>query len=228
VSGDEQLSGGNVKGAIVYARQCMQQELAPELTYHNMTHTFEHVMPAAMELADLCGVSPEEKDLLAVAVAFHDLGWIVQGRGHEQLGAEMARRQLPAFGFNDQQIDSIVSMILATRMPPRSTCLLDSIIIDADMAILSRDDFRSCNNQLRMEIEALGEPLSDRQWYESQLAFLEQHRYFTDVAAAHYEPIKQQHILELRHSLDDCTPGPASSRNGRSSARSQVKSGADG
>lgn len=204
MSTSDPLQHGNVDEAISYARRCLQQKLVPELTYHNLTHTFEHVMPAALDLADRCGVSREEKDLLAVAVAFHDIGWIVKGKGHERIGADMARQKLPTFGFSTLQVERIVSMILATQMPHQPTSLLDSILIDADMAILSRDDFWLCNDELRAELELLGTHLSDSEWLESQLAFLEVHRYFTLVAVADREKVKQKHILELRQRLEDC------------------------
>jgi uncharacterized protein len=210
--------------AISYARRCLKQKLIPELTYHNLTHTFEHVLPAAMDLADRCGVTQEEKELLAVAVAFHDIGWIVQGPGHERIGARMARQKLPDFGFTNRHIERITAMILATRLPHRPTCLLERILIDADMTILTRDDFWECNRELRDELEVLGQPLSDRQWYKIQLAFLETHRYFTDVAVAEREQVKQQHILELRRRLAACEAEPDLPLNRRSQDESLVQS----
>jgi len=228
VSDKDPLQNSSVKQAIDYARQCMENKLIPELTYHNLTHTFDQVMPAAMELADKVGVSSEEKALLAVAVAFHDIGWIVKGQGHELIGAKIARKKLPEFGFSDQQIKSITTMIMATRMPHQPTCLLDEILIDADMAILSRDDFWLCNDLLRAELEVLGEPITDHQWYKNQLAFLEKHRYFTDVDVAPREQVKQKHKRELKQRLVACDPEQGRSKNGKSPSGSLVKSERDG
>ena len=197
----ERLQKTDVKGAMAYARQRLQRELAPELTYHNLAHTFEHVLPTALELADHHQVAPPEQELLAVAVAFHDIGWTVQGHGHERIGAQLARQVLPNFGFTAEQIDRVAGLILATQMPHRPNNLLDQILIDADMDLLGRDDFWQRNSDLRAEMAALGEPMSDRQWYQEQLAFLEAHRYFTAVSMARREPGKQQHIAEVRRLL---------------------------
>jgi predicted metal-dependent HD superfamily phosphohydrolase len=213
LSNNDSLTQYDAAGAIEYARHFMARNLAPDLTYHNLTHTFEHVMPAAMDLADRSGVSREEKELLAVAVAFHDLGWTAQGTGHERLGAEIARRELPSFGFGKRQIERIVSMIMATQMPHRSTCLLDSIMIDADMAVLGRQDFWEIHDNLRREIESLGKPMTDRQWYKNQLAFLEDHHYFTAAAVSSCEQSKQRHIRQLRHSLEASETESNSERN---------------
>jgi hypothetical protein len=77
----------DVKGSMAYARQRLQRELAPELAYHNLAHTFEHVLPTALELAAHYQVALHEKELLAVTAAFHDIGWAMQGQGHERIGA---------------------------------------------------------------------------------------------------------------------------------------------
>lgn len=218
----------DVDGAIAHAQRCLQENLAPELTYHNLAHTFEHVLPAAMDLADRCEVPQEKKDLLAVAAAYHDIGWIVQGRGHERIGAKLARQKLPEFGFTERQIERITALILATRMPHRPKNLLDRILIDADMAVLSRDDFWQCNDELRAEMKVLGQPMSDRDWYKSQLAFLEAHRYFTPVAVARRERVKQGHIHELRRRLEAYEAEPDPVPNGRSETESVTKSESDG
>jgi len=126
----------------------------------------------------------------------------------------MARQKLPGFGFTEQQIELITALILATRLPHKPTSLLERILVDADMIILTREDFWQCHGELRDEMEILGEPLSDRQWYESQLAFLETHHYFTDVAIADREQVKQQRILELRQRLTACGEEPYLSLNG--------------
>lgn len=218
---EHHMNGGNVDEAISYARQCLQQQLAPELTYHNLAHTFEQVMPAAMNLAERYGVSQEEKDLLAVAVAFHDIGWIVQGPGHERIGADLARQKLPSFGFSERQIERIATLILATQMPHQPKDLLENILVDADLAILSRDDFWECNARLRAETEMLGNSMSDCQWYENQLAFFEAHRFFTDGALDDRDQVKQQHVFEMRRRLAICEAG---SSNGQSRANPLVKS----
>jgi hypothetical protein len=101
-------------------------------------------------------------------------------------------------------------------------------MIDADMTILSRDDFWLCNDMLRAELEVLGEPLTDRQWYKNQLAFMEQHRYFTDVDVAARERVKQRHKHEVYQRLEACAPETSRSLNGDSPAGSLVKSERDG
>lgn len=227
MSDSEPIKNAFVEEAISYARQCMEEKLVPELTYHNLKHTFEHVMPAAMELAEKHGVGGTDQALLAVAVAFHDMGWIIQGKGHERISAMMARQKLPEFGFTEDQINKITDLILATQLPHRPRYLLEEILIDADMAVLSRDDFWQCHDELRAEMEVLGKPLSDVDWYRSQLTFLEDHRYFTDVAVEDREQAKREHMQELRRRLEACNPRSGRYTNGQSRSKSLVKSEKD-
>ncbi|MGD8805626.1 MAG: HD domain-containing protein [Chloroflexota bacterium] len=151
VSETDRVQQTDVKGAMAYARQRLQQELAPELAYHNLAHTFEHVLLTALELAAHYQVALHEKELLAVVAAFHDIGWTVQGQRHERVGAQLARQVLPDFGFLAEQVERVAGLVLAMQMPHRTNSLLDQILIDADMDLLGRDDFWQRNNHLRAE-----------------------------------------------------------------------------
>ncbi len=190
------------EGAINYARSRMMRELAPELHYHGLEHTFEHVLPAAMRLAELYDLSQDDILLLKVAVAFHDIGWIDQGKEHEEVSVRIARQILPDYGFLPEQIEQIGSIIMATRSPQSPTDLLEKIVVDADLDVLGRDDFWLRNDDLRAELSLNGHLMSDEEWYRNQLQFLESHEYYTDRARKLREKGKQTHIAELKRRLD--------------------------
>lgn len=44
--------------------------------------------------------------------------------------------------------------------------------------------------------------MSDVQWYATQVAFIENHRYWTASARAWREPRKQEHLAQLRRLLE--------------------------
>ena len=73
-------------GAIEYALLRLTTELAPELTYHNLSHTLEEIMPTVLCLAEVCGLSLQERHLLQVAAAYHDIGFIDTYAEHERAG----------------------------------------------------------------------------------------------------------------------------------------------
>ena len=189
-------------GAVAYARSRMERELAPELLYHGLSHTYEHVLPAAMRLAERCYLNQQETALLRVAAAFHDIGWIEGRTEHEKEGVRIVRQVLPTFGFQDGHINRIAGIIMATRIPQTPHNLVEQIMADADLDILGREDFWSRNQDLRTERSLTGNPMSDEEWYQHQLQFLESHSYFTEAAKQFRDEGKQTHIKEIEQRLE--------------------------
>ena len=189
-------------GAVAYALSRLEQELPPELLYHGVEHTFDHVLPAITRLAEAYDLEQQEKDLLRVAAAFHDIGWIEGGENHEEKGVRIVREVLPSFGFQKDQIDCIAAIIGATGIPQSPHSLLEQIMADADLDILGRDDFWKRNQDLRTERSINGHPMSDQEWLTSQLDFIESHNYFTEAARQLRDEGKKTHINEIKHRLE--------------------------
>ena len=179
----------------------MERELEPGLTYHNFAHTFDEVLPMTLKLADLHHLEGNDVILLAIAAAFHDIGWVIQSQDHEAIGVEIAREVLPAYGFTVDQIEKIGEMIMATRLPQNPTNLLEEILVDADMDSLGREDFWLRNEDLRVELARDSELFSIEQWYWKQLDFLESHVFYTTGAKLLRQEQKLQNIKELKRRL---------------------------
>jgi uncharacterized protein len=94
-------------------------------------------------------------------------------------------------------------MILATCYPFEPHTHFESIIVDADLDVLGRDDFWPRNHALRIERDAMaGQQSTDEEWYGSQLAFMQAHRYFTASAQSLRQAHKQRHVEEMAGLLD--------------------------
>jgi uncharacterized protein len=117
---------------------------------------WQFALPTELALAAHYQLALQEKEMLAVAVAFHDIGRTVQGQGHERVGAQLAGQVLPEFGFPAEQVERVAGLIRATQMPHRPNDLLDQILIDAHMDLQGRNDFWQRNNDLRAEMIAPG------------------------------------------------------------------------
>jgi uncharacterized protein len=169
-------------GAIAYALNRLRTELRPELIYHSSWHTEHDVLPAAARLARLSGLPAADTQLLEVAAAYHDIGFIDTLAEHERRGAEIAAQVLPGYGFSPEGVDRIVGMIMATRLPQSPRDMAEAILADADLDLLGRDDFVSRNRALREELAAMGQAMNDYQWLYSQTQFLQGHVYFTPAA----------------------------------------------
>ena len=184
-----------------YALGRLEAELAPDLYYHNVHHTRDGVMPAAIRYARLSGVNHDDAELLTVAAAFHDVGFIYRVEGHELAGSRVAAQTLPDFGFDSCQIEKVIGMILATRLPQRPYNLLEEILADSDLDVLGRDDYFERNELLRQELAARGRTVSDEEWRLEQIEFLKNHAYFTVAAQKLRQPGKERNIAEIERQL---------------------------
>ncbi|MEJ2210700.1 MAG: cyclic nucleotide-binding domain-containing protein [Anaerolineae bacterium] len=208
----------DLEGARQYALDRLEAELPPVLIYHSVAHTRDDVVPAVERLAEREGVEGEDLLLLRTAAWYHDLGFVENETGHEEIGAGIARQVLPRFGYSPAQIETICGIILATRLPQTPTTHLQQIMADADLDLLGRDDFWKLNQALRDEEAALGRPRGDEEWYSSQLAFLQAHHYFTPAARELRGEGKARHSRAMTQRLvvcqDDGQPDQANPRCG--------------
>ena len=188
-------------GAVAYAIGRLRSELSPQFTYHNLWHTRYEVMPVALKLARMSYANEADIQLLEVATAFHDIGFTEVDKNHELTGSRIVAQVLPDFGFSSTQIELIMGMIMATRLPQSPRTLLEQCIADADIDVLGRDDFLARNQCLRQELANLGTHFTDQAWLEGQLAFTKSHSYFTMAARALRDEQKQKNIEILQQRL---------------------------
>jgi hypothetical protein len=90
---------------------------------------------------------------------------------------------------------------MATRLPQSPHNLLEEILADADLDLLGRPDFFARNVSLQQELANYGHELHLKHWYEAQLAFLEQHTYFTPAAKRLRDAGKQQNIKLIKGKI---------------------------
>lgn len=160
-------------------RLLMRNELNPKYSYHCMNHTYE-VCSNVINIANELGRTKDEIDLLYTAAVYHDIGFTLDHRDHEALGAkifmiEAAKHDLPA-----PETGIIRRMILATHPSTAPASVLESIIIDADLHYLCTDDYDRQTRLLRMEMEWLYGAMPLEKWQSIQRAFLRKHNFHTD------------------------------------------------
>ena len=193
-----------------HALDHLRRELPAHLTYHNLDHTQQCVMKAAARLGRLEGLPEPDMQLVVVAAAFHDLGFIWTVEGHELASTRVAAQVLPNFGFSDRQVERVMGAIMATRLPQSPFDLLEAVLADADLDVLGRDDFMERSLDLYQESQALGDPVSLPGWYRRQIDLLEQHAYFTASAHDLRDAGKQRNLAELWRRLRHLEPSHAS------------------
>jgi uncharacterized protein len=175
-------------------------ELPATLYYHSRGH-IEDVLSASETIAQSEGISAPDRQLLRIAVLYHDAGFVVQADEHEKIGCDMAREELSQFGFSEEEIEKICGMILATKIPQAPGNILEQIICDADLDYLGRNDYAEISDNLRKELSAKM-ILTEQQWLQIQVNFLEQHTYFTRTAIETREVQKQLQLSKLKARLN--------------------------
>lgn len=181
--------------------------LPEELIYHDLAHTL-NVEKSALRLARLEGLTEEETMLLRTAVLYHDSGFIFTYHRNELHGVRMMEKSLPKYGYDDVQIATIRSMILATSSGNEPVTLLEQIMCDADHDYLGRADYYMVAEKLRQEIAVFGDEMDEEEWLKFQLSYLEDHhKFYTSTAINIRERAKQNRIAELKQKLRDLKAG---------------------
>lgn len=183
------------KAAEEHILSLLEKEMPPR-QYHNLDHVRD-VLDSALKIADDEKLNEEEIQLLRLAALFHDSGFIYSPKNHEERGAELAREILPIYGFQNDQIEIICNMILATRIPQSPLTKLEKILCDADLDYLGRKDFYEIGGRLLEELKEQGVVETEREWNLVQKTFLESHRYHTHYGKENREAKKREHIQEI-------------------------------
>lgn len=193
-------SGINYRKAEKYIVSRLEKELPDNLHYHDLRHTLD-VCAAVERLALMEGVEGDDIFLLKTAALYHDAGFVKQYANNEDIGAELAQKVLPRFGYTQDQIEVIHQLIKATKVPQQPKNHLEEIICDADLDYLGGPEFHPIADKLKRELMERDIVKSDKQWDELQIKFLEAHKYFTKTAIKLRQENKLTRINEIKERL---------------------------
>ena len=176
--------------------------LPEEVVYHTISHTL-NVEKVALKLAQIEGLNEEETQILQTAVLYHDAGYIVTNINNEVFAIQLAKNNLPKYGYDSSQIDRISEIISYTKKgaeTPKS--ILQKIMQDADHDYFGRADYLEIASKLRLELENYGNKMSEKEWILYQLDYLENiHQYYTETSKNIRLKNKNNLIDELKRML---------------------------
>lgn len=182
--------------AIRFVMDFLEDNLDDRFSYHSVEHT-RSVLRTSEILSNSEGIGQESLEMIRLAAAWHDCGYINDPLQHEKESCHMTRRHLPSFGFDKNQVEEICSIIMATRIPQRPEGLSQKIICDADLHYLGTDDYEKMAGMLFSELKQFGFNFSEDEWLERQIAFLTNHSYFTATAKNLFEAKKLENLQLL-------------------------------
>lgn len=175
----------------------LRNGLSKDLTYHTVQHTID-ILKNAERIARNENINSEEDlFLLRVACLYHDSGFLITYKGHEEESCNLAKKDLPVFGCNKKQVDIICRLIMATKIPQSPGNKMGEIICDADLDYLGTADFFTISNNLFLELKKKGLVKSKKEWDAIQVSFLKEHRYFTVTSKKLREQQKLIHLKML-------------------------------
>lgn len=183
----------------------LENNTPPYLRYHNVHHT-KHVLNSVVYIAEAEKATEKELELLKVAVLFHDLGFLIQKDGHEEISCEEARRDLPAYAFTQEEIEIICGLIRATKTPQQPKNHLERIIADADLEYLGTDLFELGSKLLFKEIKHFIPDLTEEQWNQMKIEFLETHHYHTQYCMDNRQAQKDKNLQKLKNETHQIRP----------------------
>lgn len=181
----------------------LEEKLPKNLYYHNLKHTIDVTVQVEI-IGRKEGIDDEELLLLKTAALFHDSGFIVTYKDHEEAGVELARQILPDYDYTPEQIDRIADIIMVTKLPPKPKTLLERIICDADLDYLGRVDFIPVSGNLFRELKEHNIIEDDiNKWNQIQIGFIEKHQYFTETAKKLRDVNKNNQLEAIRKLVEE-------------------------
>jgi uncharacterized protein len=174
--------------------QNLGDNLSKDLLYHCVGHTIDVEIQAERIAFSEKISNQEDLFLLKIACLYHDSGFLFTYNEHESAGCDLVMKELPAFGLSRQQVEMVVGMIMATKIPQRPLTKLEEVICDADLDYLGREDFFPISNNLFLELKAGNFIVSENDWNLVQVKFFKQHEYFTLTTKNLREQQKQKHL----------------------------------
>jgi len=178
----------------------LTKELPGYLSYHTIDHVLD-VYGAAETLGRMENLTENELLLLLTAALFHDAGFTIGLKEHEESSCVIAARYLPGYGYSDADIEKISGMIMATKLPQLPKNLSEQIICDADLDYLGRDDFFPISDSLYREFLFTAVVSNENDWNKLQVTFFEKHQYFTASAIKLRQQKKEDNLRSIKSKI---------------------------
>jgi len=187
-----------VSKAEVFATAKLSDNIDTRFLYHNLRHT-QRVVNSTKELIEGEKVNETDSEPLLVAAWFHDLGYTVSYDNHEENSCQIAKDFLTQHGVENTFIETVCSLIMATKKNYEPKNELEKIIRDADSSHFHIKNFIATTALLREELSLLKkQKKTAADWREENIILLRsKHRFYTDYAIANWQKGKDKNIKKL-------------------------------
>lgn len=193
--------------ARLHVRRWFAERMPSYLVFHDLDHTLA-VTRTALAIGRGSGLVRHELLLLELAALFHDTGYAIKRKGHEQESARIAMVFMGKNGVSLTDRLRVRALIMATRPAVEPRGLLQQVLRDADQSKAGQPDFLEKSERLRDELaHTQAKPPGPKGWLRSNIDYLQHHRFHTAHANKRYGPQKAINAAELR--LREASPAKA-------------------
>jgi predicted metal-dependent HD superfamily phosphohydrolase len=181
-----------------YVVHLLNEELDSGYVYHNLSHT-QRVVSKVKELSEISGLNDKDKEHLELAAWFHDTGFIKAIDKHEKESVKIASAFFEKYTYPQNDVKSVLNLILATEIHHNPVSVLEKLIRDADSAHIGGKNYFETCELLRKEWElTCDKTLSESEWLNENINWLTtKHRFHSDVALDKWDERKGKNLAQL-------------------------------
>lgn len=166
--------------------------------YHSVDHT-RYVLNQVQTIAKHeAVVDTKSNHLLKIGALFHDVGYIVDHLNHEESSCKIVSSYQNFLGITKDDLETVIGLIMATKIPQNPKTYLECIIADADLEYFSTAHFKEIGDLLFKELNHLNSDLTPEKWNTIQIDFLENHEYHTDYCKKIKTAQKNNNLKKLK------------------------------
>lgn len=181
----------------------LRRDLPKNLCYHAAEHT-EDVLEEALHFAAHDNLDKRQRELLTIAAAYHDAGFLDGSTETEARAAKMARDAMQLQGsYKSEEIDLVEQMILDTRLVrvganygQVASTFLSGYLLDGDLSNLGRDDFVEKLELVRREIG-----VDTRTFLNGTLLLMQGHQWYSPAAKVLRAAKKAENLIKLQQMM---------------------------
>ncbi len=180
--------------------ELLLKETEPVYLYHNVNHTFD-VVESIVRIGEHEKLGQTDMLILKTTALLHDIGYLKKYDHNELISVQMSVELLPRYNYLNEHIKKITDIIRMMAQPFKSRGYFASLLCDADLDYLGRNDYFSRSMLLYSEWKQLNIVNNLKEWYNIQITFLSEHEYFSDFSKLQRENLKQEFIKQIKELI---------------------------
>ncbi len=185
-----------------YVTGFLHDKLNSSMVFHNADHA-RYVADAADLIGRNSGLNDDDLNTVKLCAWFHDTGFAVDPEHHEEESARIASNFLMSKGIDDDIIERVKNIILATHVPQQPKDLISQVLCDADLTHFSEDDYIDRIDKMRQEWNNLsGTKTRKRDFHKLSVKFINKHMYHTDFAKTEFQSMKDKNLKRLQNEIN--------------------------